>query len=302
MAAASLAHLAMLVWAYRVRAALHPDSGYRFLGLGADLLTAPPRYAAQLVVPPPCTELLAQGPAGFLVGSLALVGAAWWARRASPLGRLGLAWLAVAALPFVLFGIYGVTYRYYYLPGVGLAIAAAVALARWRRAGTVVLAVYGVVAVMLLAQVGAEWRMAGNSVRATLTYLADWASATHGGEQPEAAAFVGVPFKRGERWPGSQVYVWSTGLVGAAHLATGWSGLRVSYVFADEHPALGARLAALPEAPGPPGLHLFALDSTPPADRTSVLGAALPDLMRLRWRGASRTPIDWAQYAARPPE
>jgi hypothetical protein len=111
-----------------------------------------------------------------------------------------------------------------------------------------------------------------------------------------------VPFKRGERWPGSQVYVWSTGLVGGAHLATGWPGLRVSYVFADEHPALGARLATLPEARGPPGLYLFALDSTPPADRTPVLGAALPELVGLRWRGASRTPIDWAQYAAPLPD
>src|SRR5207237_828752 len=34
-------HLALLAWAYRIRAALYPDSGYRFLGLGGDLLGAP---------------------------------------------------------------------------------------------------------------------------------------------------------------------------------------------------------------------------------------------------------------------
>jgi hypothetical protein len=118
---------------------------------------------------------------------------------------------------------------------------------------------------------------------------------------PEAVLFVGTPFKRGERWPGSQVYVFSTGLVGAAHLATGWPALRVSYVFQDEHPTLAAELAALPSAPGPPGLHLFALDGLVPTDRTDRLRAALPRLAPLRWRGTSRTPVDWSDYAAAAP-
>ena len=72
----------------------------------------------------------------------------------------------------------------------------------------------------------------------------------------------------------------------------------MSYIFADEQPALTAWLATLVAAPGPPGLALFALDSVPPIDRTAVLGAALPELTSLRWRGASRTPIDWAEYVA----
>jgi hypothetical protein len=182
------------------------------------------------------------------------------------------------------------------LPSVGLALGVAAALARigWRQ--VLVVAAYAVMALVLLAQVAGEWRLAGARVRGTMDYLSAWAAAPHA-TPPEAAAFVGVPFKRGERWPGSQVYVFSTGLVGAAHLATGWPALRVSYVFADEHPALGAWLGALPATPGPPGVALFALDAAPPADRTDVLGTALPALVRLRWRGASRTPIDWARYA-----
>jgi hypothetical protein len=78
---ASAAHLALLAWAYRVRAATYPDSGYRFVGLGGDLAAAPLRYAAQLVVPPPWTESLAVGGGGLALGGLALVGAAWWAWR-----------------------------------------------------------------------------------------------------------------------------------------------------------------------------------------------------------------------------
>ncbi len=294
---ASVAHLGLLAWAYRARAAAYPDSGYRFLGLGGDLVIAPLRYAAQLVVPPPWTESLALGVVGLALGGLALVAAGCWAWRDDATVRLGLAWAALAGAPFVLFGVYGVADRYYYLPSVGLALALAVALGRlgWWRLPLV--AAYAVVAVVLLFQVAGEWRLAGARVRATMDYLAAWAAAAPPGS-PEAAAFVGVPFKRGERWPGSQVYIFSTGLVGAAHLATGWPGLRVSYVFADEHPALGAWLAALPAAPGPPGLALFALDATPPVDRSNVLGSALPTLSELRWRGASRTPIDWASYLA----
>jgi hypothetical protein len=90
--------------------------------------------------------------------------------------------------------------------------------------------------------------------------------------------------------------VFSTGLVGAAHLATGWPGLRVSYVFADQYPALSTRLSGLPSRRGPPGLYLFALDTLPPADLTDKLGAALPELRALPWRGASRTPVDWGRY------
>jgi len=58
------AHLALLAWAYRTRAAAFPDSGYRFVGLDTALLLAPLRYTAQLVVPPPWTETLAAGDAG----------------------------------------------------------------------------------------------------------------------------------------------------------------------------------------------------------------------------------------------
>jgi hypothetical protein len=297
---ASAAHLALLAWAYRARAAAYPDSGYRFLGLGGDLLAAPLRYAAQLLVPPPWTESLALGVAGVGVGVLALGLAAGGAWRGGALVRLGLAWTALAAAPFVLFGIYGVTDRYYYLPSVGLAIAGAAALGRLRRWRAWAVAAYAAVGLVLLAQVAGEWRQAGASVRDTMDYLADWAAGARaagtGSTAPEAAAFVGVPFKRGETWPASQVYVFSTGLVGAAHLATGWPSLQVSYVFADEYPALGAALAALPPAPGPLGLSLFALDAAPPADRTESIGAALPELARLRWHGASRTPIDWGRY------
>jgi hypothetical protein len=292
---ASAGHLALLGWAYRARAAAYPDSGYRFLGLGGDLLAAPLRYAAQLVVPPPWTESLALGAPGLALGALALVGAAGWAWRGGALARLGLAWAAAAGAPFVLFGIYGVTDRYYYLPSVGLALALAAALASTGRWRVPIVASYGALAVVLLAQVTAEWRLAGASVRETMDYLAAWAAAPHP-TPPEAIAFVGAPFKRAERWPGSQVYVFSTGLVGAAHLATGWPALRVSYVFADEQPALGGWLATLPAAPGPRGLALFDLDAAPPVDRSDVVGSALPELARLKWRGASRTPIDWARY------
>src|SRR5205085_707767 len=110
--------------------------------------------------------------------------------------------------------------------------------------------------------------------------------------------FVGVPFKRGERWPGSQVYVFSTGLVGAAHLATGRPALQVSYLFGDEHPDLGAALSQVPPSPGPKGLHLFSLDDGAAVDRSDRLGTALPQLAALRWRGASRTPVNWSRYAA----
>jgi hypothetical protein len=292
---ASAVHLGLLMWAYRVRAATYPDSGYRFLGLGGDLAAAPLRYAAQLVVPPPWTESLALGGVGLVVGGLALLGAVWWALQGGAVARLGLAWAAVAGAPFVLFGIYGVTDRYFYLPSVGLALALAAALARTGRWRVPLVAAYTVLGVVLLGQVAGEWRLAGASVRVTMAYLEDWAGQSRAAP-PEAAAFVGVPFKRGEQWPGSQVYVFSTGLVGAAHLATGWPALRVSYVFADEQPALGAWLDGLPEAAGPPGLALFALDVVPPANRTAVLGGALPELAGQRWRGASRTPIDWAQY------
>jgi hypothetical protein len=299
MAALSLTHLGVLAWAYRVRAALHPESGYRFVGLGADLLAAPLRYAAQLVAPPPWTEPLALGPAGLVLGALALVGVGGWARRAGPLGRLGLVWGGVAALPFLLFGVYGITDRYYYLPGVGLALALGAALAGWRRLGPALVAAYAAASVLLLAQAAGEWRAAGATTRATLDYLTRWA-ASAGPARPEAVAFVGATFKRDTRWPGSQVYVWSTGLAGAAHLATGWPGLRVSYVFADEYPTLPVWLAALPPAPGPPGLYLFALDGAALVDRTAVLGSALPELVRLRWRGASRTPIEWTRYIPGP--
>lgn len=295
MALASGAHLALLGWAYRVRAAAYPDSGYRFLGASADLAVAPLRYAAQWGAPPPWTDSLTLGGAGLALGGLALLGAAAWAWRGGAAARLGLAWVALAAAPFVLFGVYGVTDRYYYLPSVGLALAVAAALGRlgWRQAPLV--AAYSVVAVLLLAVAAGQWRLAGARVHGTMDYLAAW-SATQAAPV-EAAAFVGVPFKRGEGWPGSQVYVFSTGLVGAAHLATGRPTLRVSYVFADEYPALGAWLDALPTAPGPPGLALFALDRGLVADHSDVLGAALPELARLRWRGASRTPIDWLRYA-----
>ena len=300
MVAASAAHLGLLVWAYRVRAATYPDSGYRFLGLGGDLPAAPLRYAAQFLAPPPWTESLALGAVGLAAGGLALLGVAWWAWRGGALARFGLAWTAIAGAPFVLFGIYGVTDRYYYLPSVGLALAATVALGRTGRWRVLIVAGCTVLGVVLLGQVAAEWRQAGASVRGTMNYLAGWAGQSRTAP-PEAVAFVGVPFKRGEQWPASQVYVFSTGLVGAAHLATGWPALHVSYVFADEQPALGAWLAGLPEAPGPRGLALFALDAVPPANRTTVLGSALPELTRLRWRGASRTPIDWARYAGGSP-
>ena len=125
---ASGVHLVLLAWAYRVRAATYPDSGYRFVGLGGDLAAAPLRYAAQWVAPPPWTESLTLGTLGLLLGALTLLGAAVWAWRGGALARLGLAWAALAGAPFVLFGIYGVTDRYYYLPCAGLALAAAVAL------------------------------------------------------------------------------------------------------------------------------------------------------------------------------
>ena len=123
-----VAHLTLLAWAYRARAAAFPDSGYRFVGVDTALLVAPLRYAAQLVVPSPWTEGLTGGDVGLLVGALALAAAAFAAWRGSAAVRLGLAWAAIAAAPFVLFGIYGVTDRYYYLPSVGVALAVAVGL------------------------------------------------------------------------------------------------------------------------------------------------------------------------------
>lgn len=286
------AHLVVLAWAYRVRAALYPDSGYRFLGLGADLLLAPMRYAAWLAVPPPWTEPLAGEAAGIVLGSLALGGAALWAWRA-PATRSALAWLALAAAPAVLFGIYGVTDRYYYLPTVGLALALAPLLAarRWRLPAT---AAYTLLAGALLLWTAAEWRAAGATTRVVVDDLAAWAARQ--AAPPRAILFVAVPFKRDTTWPGSQVYVFSTGVVGAAHLATGQPDLRVSYMFADEHPDLAAWLAALPPAPAPAGLHLFSLALAAPADETDRLEAALPTLAGLKWRGSSRLPVDLESY------
>jgi hypothetical protein len=291
-----LVHLGLVAWAYQARAALYPDSGYRFIGLGGELAASALCYAARLVAPPPWTEPLTEGPLGLALGLLVLLAGGWGLRRGSAPLRLGLGWAVMAAAPFVLFGVYGVTDRYYYLPSVGVALALAALPAR-RRLGVVALVAYSAGAILLLGQAAAEWRAAGDTVRATMAYLADWAEAhRRASTPPEAVLFVGVPFKRGERWPGSQVYVFSTGIVGAAHLATGAPGLRVSYLFADERPELTASLAGRPPAPGPPGLHLLALDTAPPTDHTAVLGAALPELAALRWRGASRTPVDWAQY------
>jgi hypothetical protein len=293
--AVCLAHLTVLAWAYRARAALYPDSGYRFLGVGADLLLAPARYAAWLASPPPGTEALATGAVGLVVGGVLLLLAALWAWRDGPLVRLGLAWTAAAAAPVLLFGVYGVADRYCYLPAVGLVWAVVGALAGWRLA-VPALAAYAALALVLLAQTAGEWRLAGEAVRATMDDLRAWAAAPRAA-RPEAALFVGVPFKRGTAWPGSQVYVFSTGLVGAAHLATGWPALRVSYVFTDEYPALAEQLAALPALPGPAGLHLFALEPAP-TDHTPRLGAALPLLAAPRWRGGSRLPVDLGRYLA----
>jgi hypothetical protein len=292
--AVGLVHLGLLAWAYRVRATLYPDSGYRFVGLGGELAQAPLRFAAWLVVPPPWTEAWASGAPGLVVGALALGAAAVWAWRGGALARLGIAWAAVAAVPVMLFGVYGMADRYTYLPAVGLALAAAGALAPRRRAYPL-LALYGVGSAALLLTAAAEWRAAGATTRGVLDYLCAWAATTPA-PRPDAVLFVGVPFKRAASWPGSQVYVFSTGIVGAAHLASGWPDLRVSYLFADEHPALVEELTALPPAPGPPGLHLLALTPAP-ADLTSRVGAALPQLATLRWRGASRTPVDWHRYS-----
>jgi hypothetical protein len=291
-----VAHLGLVAWAYRVRAATYPDSGYRFLGMGGDLFLAPARYAAQLVVPPPATESLALGESGLWLGLAALLGAALWAWRGDRWVRLGLAWLALAALPYLLFGVYGVADRYYYFPSVGLALAVASVLMRRGRWGATVLAVYAMVSMVLLGQATGEWRAAGATVRETMDALGQWASGGNEGPSADAVLFVGVPFKRSTRWPGSQVYVFSTGIVGAAHLATGSPRLQVSYVFGDEQPTLGRRLATLAPAAGPPGLYLFDLGVGPVADLSGVLGAALPELAVLRWHGASRTPVDWQRY------
>jgi hypothetical protein len=227
----------------------------------------------------------------------ALLGVAWWAWRGDGWVRLGLAWAAVAALPYVLFGVYGLTDRYCYLPSVGLALAVASVLMRRRRWGMTALALYAMGSILLLGQVAAEWRAAGATARETMSTLRQWAGQIEPGASADAALFVGVPFKRGTHWPGSQVYVFSTGIVGAAHLATGWPRLEVSYVFGDEQPTLGRRLAALAPAAGPPGLYLFDLGVEPLADLSGVVGAALPELAALRWHGASRTPVDWQRYA-----
>jgi len=294
-------HLGLLAWAYRVRAAIHPESGYRFVGLGPDLLGGPLRYAATGLVPPPWTEALAGGSVGLAVGGLALLAGALCVWRGGALVRLGLAWGALAAAPFILFGVYGVTDRYYYVPSVGLGLAVAAALVRWRRALAALLAAYALGSLVLLAQVGDEWRAAGNTTRAIVTDLAAWARSERVSQRaPEAVLFVGAPFKRGERWPGSQVYVFSTGLVGAAHLATGWRELEVSYVFQDEYPALTPRITELGPGRGPAGLHLFSLDSGTLVDLTDRVGSALAELAPLRWHGASRTPVDWSRYTAAP--
>jgi len=295
-----VAHLGLLAWAYRVRAATYPDNGYRFLGFGGDLFVAPARYAAQLVVPPPMTEPLALGEAGPWLGLAAVLGAAWWAWRGDRWVRLGLAWLALAALPYVLFGVYGVADRYYYFPSVGLALVVASVLMRRGRWGTTVLALYAMASMLLLGQAADEWRAAGATARATMDTLGRWAGGSAEGASAEAALFVGVPFKQSTRWPGSQVYVFSTGIVGAAHLATGWPRLQVSYVFGDEQPTLGRRLAALSPTGGPPGLYLFDLGVEPVADLSGVVGAALPELAALHWHGASRTPVDWQRYVGQP--
>jgi hypothetical protein len=293
-----IAHLALLTWAYRARAAAFPDSGYRFVGLDQALLLAPPRYVAQLVVPPPWTEALAVGDVGLLIGALALAAAAVATWRGSAAVRLGLAWALAAAVPFMLFGIYGVTDRYFYLPSVGVALAVAVALAGWPRLVAVTTIGYAVTSALLLAQAGAEWQKAGAITRATVVDLGEWANGRRAaGSTPDAVLFVGVPFKRGEQWPGSQVYVFSTGLVGAAHLATGWPGLEVSYVFEDEHPDLVARLGQLPAVAGPTGLYLLGFDAAGLRNLTDRLGQALPTLAPLRWHGAARTPVDWGRYA-----
>ena len=60
----------------------------------------------------------------------------------------------------------------------------------------------------------------------------------------------------------------------------------------------GAELAALPPGDGPAGLYLFALDGGRAVDRSDRLGAALARLEGLRWRGTSRTPVDWSQFAS----
>jgi len=293
--AVGLAHLGVLAWAYQARAARYPDSGYRFIGFGSELAQAPLRFAAWLVAPPPWTEAWTTGAAGLLIGALAVAGAAVWAWRGGARARLGVGWAAAAALPAVLFGVYGVTDRYAYMPTIGLALAAAGALAsrRWARPA---LALYALLGGALLLVAAAEWRAAGATTHAAVEYLAAWAATTPP-PRPEAVLFVAVPFKRGASWPGSQVYVFSTGIVGATHLATGWPDLRVSYNFAEEYPTLPGQLAELPRAPGPPGLHLFALLPAP-ADYTARLGAALPLLEALHWRGASRAPVDLARYSA----
>jgi len=294
-------HLALLAWAYRARAAAYPDSGYRFLGLGGDLLVAPLRYAAQLLVPPPWTEVLAGDALGLAVGAMALLAAALWFWRGGALARLGLAWAALAAAPFVLFGVYGVADRYYYLASAGLALAAATSLARWPRALAALVGSLGVAGVLLLGQASDQWWAAGRTTETVLSNLAAWSRRAEAGQDtPDGVLFVGAPFKRGERWPGSQVYVFSTGLAGAAHLATGWPALRVSYVFHDEYPSLARQLGTRLPAPGPAGLYLFALDDGQLTDLTDRLGGALSDLAALHWRGASRAPVDWDRYAGAP--
>jgi hypothetical protein len=291
-------HLVLLAWAYRTRAAAFPDSGYRFVGFDTTLLLAPLRYAAQVIVPPPWTETLAAGGVGSVFGLLALGAFAVAAWRGSAAVRLGLGWALLAAAPFLLFGIYGLTDRYYYLPSVGLALAAAVGLASWPRVAGLVAVGYALASALLITHAGAEWRGAGATTQSTMGDLAQWAGDQRlVGSTPDAVLFVGVPFKRGETWPGSQVYVFSTGLVGATHLATGWPVLEVSYVFQDEHPHLVPRLGEVRPERGPTGLFLFGFDPPALVDRSDRLGNALPVLAGLGWHGAARTPVEWSRYA-----
>ena len=125
MGAVMLVHLGLVAWAYQTRAALYPDSGYRFIGLGSELAATALHYAARLVAPPPWTEPLTEGPLGLVLGLLVLLAGGWGLWRGSARVRLGLGWAALAAAPFVLFGVYGVTDRYSYLPSVGVALALA---------------------------------------------------------------------------------------------------------------------------------------------------------------------------------
>src|SRR5262249_51896869 len=159
-----------------------------------------------LVTPPPLTETFALGEAGLLLGLAAVLGAAWWAWRGGGWGRLGLAWVALAAVPYVLFGLYGIADRYYYLPSVGLAPAVAGVLMRRGRWGATVLALYAMGSMLLMGQAADEWRAAGATVRATMDSLRQWAGQVEPGAPADAALFVGVPFKRSAHWPGSQVY------------------------------------------------------------------------------------------------